>query len=176
MNTAYRISRWKNALKSRWLTIGDIRGLKRGQCLEMINLHRNIRDTTEEYNKPNYKYTPKYFFRNERVIYHHISGVNGKIKRHGQKTWRNFTFEIQYAPGSWYPLSANNGTLPMYDRQSGKKLVFCDSARRICIKRKGPLSYTKIPNSTPVGWRGPMILWKSLCRETTPRIYFQKHQ
>ena len=170
MKTAYRIQKWEKLLRPRCLTLGDIRKLKRGDRVELVNLHRNILDTTREDNRSGKPYTAKYYFRNERSVYEHISGVNGKIKRNGENNFRSFTFEVEYAPGYWYPLS-EDGSLPMRDSQSGKKIWFCDNKRKICLVRNKPLKHSQMPDTTLIGWRGVMLPWQKMSRKNTPRIF-----
>ena len=157
----YDVSVWEKvpAVRAAYLTLGDLKTMKRGDKIKVLCLHRNVFDTANEANDPNHSYTAKHFFQREGFEYIHDSGVKGSIRMFLDddfgKTFRPFTFEIEYKPYRWYPLS-NDGTLPAKG----------DVGTLLGVKKH----YTAFPDSTPVGWRGPMIPWSKL--EDLPRIFW----
>ena len=153
----YDVSVWEKvpAVRAAYLTLGDLKKMKRGDKIKVLSLHRNVFDTANEANDPNRSYTAKQFFQRDGFEYIHESGVKGSIRMHFEKSFRPFTFEIEYKPYRWYPLS-DDGTLP----------VKGDVGTLLGVKKH----YTAFPDSTPVGWRGPMIPWSKL--EDLPRIFW----
>ena len=68
---------------------------------------------------------------------------------------KKFEFEVEYKSGSWYPL--RDGYLPASDEQTERPLLG---------KR---LHWSALPKTTPIGWRGPMVLWENL--ENAPMLF-----
>jgi len=66
-------------------------------------------------------------------------------------------FELEYMKDNWYPLI--NGKIPAKDEQGIMK-----------FPNKKPKSWTEYPETTHVGWRGPMILWSDV--KKMPGIYY----
>jgi hypothetical protein len=73
--------------------------------------------------------------------------------------FHDFEFHIQYDEHNWYPL--RDGRLPKKDPQGLAN--FGASARR---------EYTDFDKDTPIGWRGPMILWNKI--DNLPDVFWEE--
>lgn len=165
---------YEHFIKKHWLTIGDIKKLKKGEEIKMLNFDRNIGDII--YNmiedkslKPLKLYDPKEFFKNGWVKYYHNKDLLGKILYAWQEEddYKNnseankpmkFIFHIEYKTNNWYPLDSK-GYLPAKSGDFGNILL--DGKKK---------HWTKFPDNTHIGWRGPMVIWSKL--DNLPKIFY----
>lgn len=141
---------WIDHVHDECLTIGDVLNFVPGQRVELLCMDRNLCDVVFEVNAPNMSHTPRDFFRFNRVTYVHERRLEGKFIFHFEEVDNfeaDFTeFDVEYCADCWYPLT--NGTLPAQD--DFDDFIFDDHM---------PRSWTDFPETTRVGWRGPMLLW-----------------
>mgnify|MGYP000858962335 CR=1 FL=1 len=182
---------WELHNKKEWLTIADIEKMKKGDQIKVLLLDRNVMDIVTENVKCNKIYKPTEFYKKSWVIYTYDKPTEGlmqlyyeinsnenkkRIKNNKSKknnsilennknnstleNNRNTPFkidlEINYKEGSWYPL--RNGYLPAKDENWKTNLL--DGKKK---------KWTTFPKDTPIGFRGPMILWDKL--DKLPNIY-----
>jgi len=138
-------SKWYDESRKYWLTLGEVKSLKPGDKLDILLFHRNALDAPMTYFKSNKSYTPQSFFKSERDKYIHYKELMGHFEVYQKHDPTPEYLDVEYKKNKWYPLI--DGFL------SGKKTHF-----------------TELPDKTPVGFRGPMILWKDL--KKLPKIYF----
>ena len=163
-------SLYENIIK-KWLTIGDINKLKKGEELMMLNFDRNIGDTigNDKTIQTLKLYDPKYFFKNAWVKYYHNKDLMGKIFYAWQTMddYKNnseenkpfkFTFDIEYKSNHWYPLD-KNGYLPAKSADFGNILL--DGKKK---------HWSNFPSNTRIGWRGPMVIWNKL--DNLPKVFY----
>ena len=155
---------WYQQATKYFLTIQDIQKMKHNEKTEYLMLDRNVLDIAYEINKKNKPYTPKYFFRQNKMTYTHKNELEGvfkqiyfnyvkdkktkKIKKISDIIEHDFWFEIEYKKEKWYPLY--DGYLPAKDLQGFLELLG---------KKK---HWTEFSNKTHIGWRGPFIKWTDL--------------
>lgn len=156
--------------------------MKKGDQIKVLLLDRNVMDIVTENVKCNKIYKPTEFYKKSWVIYTYDKPTEGlmqlyyeinsnenkkRIKNNKNKknnstleNNRNTPFkidlEINYKEGSWYPL--RNGYLPAKDENWKTNLL--DGKKK---------KWTTFPKDTPIGFRGPMILWDKL--DKLPNIY-----
>lgn len=173
---------WVLHNRKEWLTIADIEKMKKGDQIKVLLLDRNVMDIVTENVKCNKIYKPTEFYKKSWVIYTYDKPTEGlmqlyyeinsnenkkRIKNNKNKknnsileNNRNTPFkidlEINYKEGSWYPL--RNGYLPAKDENWKTNLL--DGKKK---------KWTTFPKDTPIGFRGPMILWDKL--DKLPNIY-----
>lgn len=148
-------SKWYNQSRKYWLTLGDIKDLKGDDELDILLLHSNALDAPMTYLKSNKSYTPNKFFKSERDKYIHYEDLMGHFEIYEEHDPTPKYLEVEYKKDKWYPLV--DGFLPAKN-EKGKKLLGKKT------------HYTELPDETPVGFRGPMILWKDL--KKLKKIYF----
>ena len=147
-------SKWYNESRKHWLTIGDLLSLKSGNELDILLYHRNALDAPMTYFKSDTSYTPKKFFKSERdTLVASDETLMCYFKNYEKHDPTHKYLEVEYKRDKWYPLE--DGFLPASKNKKGKKIHF-----------------TELPKKTPVGFRGPMILWKELSK--LPKIYFSE--
>ena len=166
-----------------WLTIADIEKMKKGDQIKVLLLDRNVMDIVTENVKCNKIYKPTEFYKKSWVIYTYNKPTDGtiqlyyeiekekknkKITKNNKNKKNNSTLEnnrntpfeidleINYKEGSWYPL--RKGYLPAKDENWKTNLL--DGKKK---------KWTTFPKDTPIGFRGPMILWDKL--DKLPNIY-----
>lgn len=146
--------KWYNQSRKHWLTIGDLLSLKSGNELDILLYHRNALDAPMTYFKSDTSYTPKKFFKSERdTLVASDEPLMCYFKNYEKHDPTHKYLEVEYKRNKWYPLE--EGFLPASKNKKGKKIHF-----------------TELPKKTPVGFRGPMILWKELSK--LPKIYFSE--
>jgi hypothetical protein len=157
-----KYSDWYNLASQKFaLKISDIINLKHGEQLEVLILDRNVWDITlnPQTNIPNVNHDPETFFRYNRGTYVHNKDLSGELTMHwkDKDSTDKFEFHLEYMPGKWYPL--NNGVMP--GEEQG--LPWTEEQH-----------WTKFPQTTKVGYRGPMILWSKL--KEMPKIYWKEFE
>ena len=151
-------SKWYNESRQHWLTIKDLLSLKSGTELDILLYHTNALDAPMTYFKSDTSYTPKKFFKSERdTLVLSDEELMGHFKIYEEYDPIPKYLEVEYKKDKWYPLV--DGFLPAKN-EKGKKLLGKKT------------HYTELPSETPVGFRGPMILWKEL--GNLPKIYFSE--
>lgn len=154
--TAQCPKEWSNKAVKYSLTIEDVIDFEPDEEIELLLLHRNVFDVTTnpKVNKINYHYTPAYFFRNERWVYTHSSGLSGYLHKKGEKkNIRKFEWELniskyQINDIAWYPLI--NGKMKPINNKD----------------------WSTFSQDTLVGWRGKAVYWEDL--KELPKIYYTK--
>lgn len=160
--------KWHHFVTSKFsLEIYDINKLKSGDKLEVFILDK---DFTLNSNKSkqlklnkNLMTKPEYFFRNNRAIYTHKSGLSGTLILHSENkvvTLNEFEFHLECEPNQWHPLQ--KGFLSKYHHSGTDKIYNLQH-------------WTSFSQSTRVGFEGPMILWSDL--RNLPDIHWKNvHQ
>lgn len=157
---------WEDNAKKYALTINDILKLNPGEQIKLLPFHMNLWSTALDDKNALISLKPQKFFEHEWIIYQHNKGLKGKwfgawlAKNEGvSKTARkippnklkDFEFDVQYTEGGlWVPLK--NGYLDMDG-----------------IKKQ---HWSKLPKTTKIGWRGPMIKWSDL--KKVPNIIYNE--
>ena len=145
------IEEWQEKVRDKWITSGDIGKLKTGDTIKVLVMDRNLYDIVLSVNKPSILHTATYV---------HDTGLHGKITFHfgddDDIVHDKFEFHVLFNDSCWYPL--RNGVLPAADEQG----LFPLMGREV--------RWDEFPLDTPVGWRGPMILWEDV--KTMPDIYW----
>lgn len=154
------IEDWEENAREKWLKVGDIEKLKTGDTIKVLVMDRNLYDITMDINDPNTLYTSEHFFSQNTATYVHGSGLQGKLTFHignnDDIVQDPFDFHVQYNGSCWYPLK--NGSLPAEDEQGLFPLLDRE------------VGWDEFPLDTPIGWRGPMVLWENV--EAMPDIYW----
>ena len=120
-------------------------------------MHRNLLDIPLDTFKENTSYRPETVFKSEKDTYIYMGDFKVKSKKYNNKDNKPWSLHIEYKKNYWYPLD-DKGFLPSKSVNSGFKLL---------NKKK---HWSEFNNSTPLGWRGPMLLWKDL--KNLPKIHF----
>lgn len=164
-------SEWREYVKSKCLTIGDVTALKPGERIKVITMDRNEWEISEANNKPDTLYSVWDFFRRKVSVYIHKQDLMGEIAwdfenededlddYHKFTADREFEFDINYRGNNYYPLT--NGRLPNVDEQGFAD--FGDAAGK---------HYLEFPPNTLIGWRGPMMIWERLSELDVQQIYW----
>ena len=182
---------WELHNKKEWLTIADIEKMKKGDQIKVLLLDRNVMDIVTENVKCNKIYKPTEFYKKSWIIYtydkptegtmqlyYEINSNENKKRIKNNKSKKNnstlennknnstlennkntpfkIDLEINYKEGSWYPL--RKGYLPAKDENWKTNLL--DGKKK---------KWTTFPKDTPIGFRGPMILWDKL--DKLPNVY-----
>lgn len=157
---AFELDKWIDVARRFFLCKKDIDSLEEGEKVRVICLDRNVGDTVRESNEAKKAYTVERFFRESMATYTH--GVNGGAtgtihfeQEQGDEAsdpQQPFTFEVEYAQHSWYPLS-KKGCLPVYDLQ--KQKLFNINNR--LHDGTEPKCWNEFEATTLVGLRGPML-------------------
>ena len=139
-----------SSLSNEYLTLKDILCLREGEQFEVVVWDRNLCDSVANRAKdgilqPKVLYDAFFFFEQERAIV----------------TWRgNFEWDISFANCDWetirYPVdldvSSISAEYEFYPLAPDGWMSL--EEKRIC--------YSEFLDSTPVGWRGPMMRWSKL--------------
>jgi hypothetical protein len=139
---------WYKASRKYWLTINDFKNMKKGAKIVVLPLHINVLDGPQTYFKESLAYSPEQFFKSEKdtITYQGNMQVNSKhLNKPDNKLWG---LDLEYAKNKWSTLFDGN----------------------LHMKNKSPKHWTKFTENTPVGYRGPMILWSNL--KKLPKIYY----
>lgn len=134
---------WKEYVRDECLTIKDVKNMRKGERYKFLVLDRNVFDTAQKEDTHHRSFNPEEYFRDNWIIYTHDTDMKGTIDWSFGES-REFEFEIEYSPGCWYS---------MYDFQYDEYQ-----------------HYTTFPESTRVGWRGPMLLWEKV--KDQPKVWW----
>lgn len=137
----------EKTMKSKYLTIRHIVKMKRGQKIKFLCYDRNFCDCVADAPspaKPSILCSKCYI-----VEYIHDHDLHGKAKFMCDSAFEPFDFHLNYSGDCYYPLD-DKGRLPNVDPQG-----FADFTG---VKR----DYRDFPQSTYVGWRGPILLWSDV--------------
>jgi hypothetical protein len=169
---------YDDCIRKHWLTIGDIKRLKKGDPLQLLNINKNpsvnmISDMIYDKHLKSYKlYKPNVFFKSEIVKYLHDKDIFGKfnfsnkrlehfpviINNEVQDILNQNTFDIEYKRNNWYPLDSN-GYLPA--KSTNLSYILLDGKKK---------HWSEFPDNTHIGWRGPMVIWRKL--DNLPKIFY----
>lgn len=158
------LSEWIQHVRPFWLTIADVKRLKPGDKLEIVYLDRNIYDYLDPLPK-NKMLRPDMSFQHATGMYVHGKDMAGTLildhKSDDPITVEPFEFDVEYKKGKWYPLY--KGYLPARDDQTSVDLLGKKT------------HWTKMPPTTAVGSRGPMVLVSDL--NELPKFYlYEEYQ
>lgn len=164
---------WVDAARSRWLTVADVRDLEPGDTLELVLLDRNLEDVVCSPRRgfpAGAAHHPAAFFAPQRAVYTHGGGGAGRMAwpaadageggegGRAARAWETaFEWEVEYAPGRWYPLEG--GVLPAVDSQMAALFGVARPLLGVAV------AWDDLRAGTPVGWRGPALRWADLLRE-----------
>lgn len=161
-NQAFEFHDWIEETKEHWITVQDVMSmLNDPNPVKLLVLDRNVGDIVCANNPPDQQFKPFHFFRKNWMMYIHNEGMHGNSKFEFMNEYKPFEFEIEYAPGSWYPLE--NGFLPPNDPQG-----FAN------FGESGGKHWTAFGPNAHVGCRGPMILWSDL--QILPDVYWTNYE
>ena len=141
--------KWYKASRKYWLTIKDFKEMKKGDKIVVLPIHSNALDGPQTYFKENTAFRPEKFFKTEKdtITYQGNMQVGSKhLNKPDNKSWG---LDIEYAKNKWSTLFDGN----------------------LIMKNKSPKHWTKFNENTPVGYRGPMILWSDL--KKLPKLYYK---
>ncbi len=166
INTVLETDDWALfAHKKHGLKITDISDMKPGDKVRVLILDRNVWDVAmRDKSKQNKIYKPADFFKDNFGTYTHEHDLSGQMIFHweGNENFldENFEFHVEYKDYNWYPL--HSGYLPKEDNQG----IFGD------FGFGKDMFWTEFPNTTGIGYRGPMILESKL--ELLPDIIWKQ--
>jgi hypothetical protein len=149
--------------KSKWLTVKDIKNLRKNDKLTLISLDRNIYDQIDDY-KPFVAYKPTVILKPLQCFYIHDKDSKGfMFWNFDIETKYDFEWELEYKPNHWYPIET--GIFPAYNTQTLE-----------LFGKKDPLlgyelPWKNIPDNMHVGFRGPMLQWKDIVN--LPYVYYK---
>jgi hypothetical protein len=157
---ALEFESWLNFMEDRELTIADIEGMKPGESIEVIMLHRNLGDVVLDPRVHPFLelFEAKVFFKEVRGKYTHVKDLHGiLVDELGEEG--PFNFHLNYFGKLWYPLG-DDGLLPV---ETGEACV-----------RNAIADYRRYPKTTKVGWRGPMLRVSDL--DDAPMVYHKSQR
>ena len=155
------VEHWTRKVKGSWLTIGDLKNLKKGDTIEVLPLDRNVIDTINSAGiPPNTVRAAATLFEPNRALYEHKEGLTGKLTLVAEQIVLDpFEFHVEIdRSDNWYPLQ--DGYLPANDPQGFVKLLGKKT------------HWTALDPKTHIGYRGPMVRWSSL--KTLPKVFWYK--
>ena len=163
---ALEMGDWIEAAKRHWMTLADVAALPPGKPANIVMFHRNVGDRCmdEDVNPRGRAVRPARFFRTCVVTFVPDSdggGTKGVVTFVGEEDddeKYHMELDVEYKNDHWYPLKG--GYLPGSDSQRLAKLL----GRR--------LHWSKMPKSTHVGWRGPMMLLDKVEDSSMPSVFF----
>jgi hypothetical protein len=143
-------AKWYNSSRKYWLTLKDFETMKKGSKIVVLSLHQNSMDAATTYFKENTPYYPEKFFKSEKDTITYQGNMQVGSKHLNEPDNKSWGLDIEYAKNKWSTLFDGN------------------------LHSKGnthsPKHWSKFNPSTPVGYRGPMILWSDL--KKLPKIYY----
>lgn len=157
LKDSLEFSKWYDKSRKYWLTIKDFKSMNKGDKIVILSLHRNLLDIPLNTYKENKSYRPETVFKSEKDTYIYMGDFKVKSQKYDDNDNKSWSLHVEYKKNYWYPLN-DKGILPLKSVNSGVKLL---------NKRT---HWSEFSNSTHVGWRGPMILWKDL--KNLPKIHF----
>lgn len=160
MHDSLECDEWQKFMVEKYaLTLGDVRAMEPRESLEVLALDRNIWDTVMQDGTKNRDHRPQTFFDQARANYVHDRECQGRFRwTQDGFEYQDFEFQIEFKHGSWYPLT--------------------EGRLRALFPSDAPLidpyvcHVSDLPDSTKVGWRGPMIPWDKLA--DAPCVYWDQ--
>jgi len=159
-----------HATKDQHLTLADIKHLNVGDALDVVIWDGNWEEYWAWEKAENLKpYSPEEFFTKNRH----------KLVYRGNLTW---DIHFRFGEVIEHPVHLNTEHLQTYcrwcavDEKDGKIHITSEYLPRgqdkipICWRAKH-IHWTKFPETTRVGWRGPIMLWEKL--KNCPQVYLQ---
>ncbi len=143
---------WREKFRDKWIKSGFIGTLKTGDIIKILILDQNLYDILLSYNELDILNTDTRFFSRYIATYVHDKGLRGKLIFHLENNddiiYDNFEFHVLCNDSCWYPL--RNRVLP----ETYSKYLFPLMGREV--------HWDEFPLDTPVGLRGPIILWEEI--------------
>jgi hypothetical protein len=154
------LTKWIQYYQEKWLTIKQVKEFPLNKKIKLLLLDRNIYDDKDAF-KEGKLYKPTSFFKKNYAWYWKTDNNNlkGKIKYPWQDKSEqpyDFDFHIEYKMNEWYPLT--DGILPAKDKQ------------KIFTLLNKKMSFTEFPENTPLGMRGPIIIWNEI--KDLEKVYY----
>ena len=152
--------------KPNHLTLGDIKQLSPGDSLDVVIWDRNFEEgwiwSAAEENHP---YDPTFFFRENR----HKLVMKGNLiwdihYSWGQVVRHPIEFDVSDMNTKWTWAPVKNGVIQIDNAFLDGDSQWAVNSRKIHNK-----SQDEFPDSTRVGWRGPIMLWDKL--SNYPNVY-----
>jgi hypothetical protein len=145
--------RFDDQVTDNCMTIEDITSVDVGESIDVLLLHRNAYDVPCTIHPFDIPMNPTEFF-SSRATFKRTEGMKGTLTEEEIPTYPT-ELEIEYTPGWWYPLT--DGYIPAVNEDTEQPLL----GRR--------MHWTEFPESTRVGFRGPMIMWSDAM--ILPHVY-----
>lgn len=156
------LDEWIEHIKSDSFTIRDVLNMRPGEEIKVVHLDRNLMDTVMHDREGNTLYTATNFFSCSTATYKHSQDMKGTLTFHMRDSDLEieFEFQVEYDDDCWYPLF--DGSLPPRCTQLGYRLH----------PGNDPKPYTYFPDTTRIGWRGPMVKWEKISDQ--PDVWWYK--
>lgn len=159
----FEVDRWNEVTRPFHLTIGDVLGMADGATIECMCLDRNYMDFMVDDVTERLPYAPNRAFRNGYFLVFTKRGTEGIAGEGGIKSSSTdepshdpaFEFDIEYAPGHWFPLEGGQ--------------LRPDNCERQRMPAHPATRWQDFPKSTRLGWRGPAIPVRYL--RHLPKLY-----
>ena len=142
--------------KRKHLTLKDVKRMKVGDKIDVVIWDRNFEEgwiwNEAIKNKP---YTPKYFFRRNRHQLTYLGDMKWNIKYpFGETICHNIELDVSELGTNWK-------WSPIFKEYITLKNDFVNGRIK---KLDKPIKkhWSEFPDSTRVGWRGPIMLWEKL--------------
>jgi len=150
-----------------YITIADIKALRKGDKLELLSMHRNVYDLPCSLFPPDRGMPAALFFRDSCCVYQHKSGISGSLE------WKNmpwddnsFEFDVLLEEyGLWYPMK--DGTVSFSWSEIGAQYL----PKHVDLTKRVHKHWKELPETTKLGLRGPMVRWSSVENKRLPLIY-----
>lgn len=157
---AMEASDWEDASVPFQLRVKDLKRMQPGDRLRVVFLDRNWDDITwrPDVNRAGKPTRPERFFRTHWADYTHQHGAQGTVVWSWDPEPQPFEWEVNYAPGRWFPLV------------QGGYLSAVDDFGEWLLDGK-PHWWEDLPDDMPVGFRGPAIRWADLKR--MPKLWWE---
>jgi hypothetical protein len=145
------LQQWIQHYHDDWLTIKDVKEFPLNKKIKLLLLDRNIYDEKDVFVERKL-YKPTTFFKKNYAWFWKTDNNNlkGKIIYEWQDKKEepyDFEFDIEYEKNNWYPLT--DGILQDKHKQ---KVVSVHKNKHV----------SKFPENTPLGYRGPIIVWNKI--------------
>lgn len=144
--------------KDQHYTINDFDQLRPNDVIDVVIWDRNYSDHLKWPDAvPNRAYKATDFFQNNRCTIRYLGGFAWEIKSIYDDVEAKTPVEVNvrtfHVGWEWMPFETD-GTLVLSDKYENGKII--------PLAKPKISNYRKLPKSTRIGWRGPMMLWSKL--------------